>query len=46
MRTVIDGFNAWEISVELESFTVRFLNKTLYDDRLILCGGEELNGME
>ena len=45
-KTVIDGFNAWEIAVEIEGFTVRWLGKDLYEDRLALSGGEELNCME
>ena len=31
--TVIDNFNAWKKAVEVESFTVRFLNDKLYEDR-------------
>ena len=46
IRTEFDGFSAWEISVEVESFTSRFLGKDLYDDRLLLCSGEEQNGLE
>ena len=46
MLTQLDGFNAWEIAVELESFTTRFISKDLFNDRLELCGNEELNGME
>ena len=45
-RTDINGFNAWEISVEVESFTSRFLNDSLFKDRLKLCNNEELNGLE
>ena len=45
-RTDINGFNAWEISVEVESFTSRFLNDSLFKDRLKLCSNEELNGLE
>ena len=44
--TTIDNFNAWEIAVEVESFTVRFLSDKLYEDRLALCSNEELNGLE
>ena len=46
MQTDLDGFNAWEIAIEIESFTVRFLHKDLFEDRLELCGNEDLNGME
>ena len=44
--TTIDNFNAWEISVEVEAFTVRFLNDSLFRDRLKLSNNEELNGLE
>ena len=46
MNTQIDGFNAWEIAVELGQFTFRHLHKDLYDDKYALCGGPELNGFE
>ena len=46
MNTQLDGFNAWEVALEMESFTVRFLNKDMFSDRLELCGNEEHNGME
>ena len=32
--------------IEIESCTVRLLNKDLFQDRLELCGNEDLNGME
>ena len=44
--TTVDGFNAWEIATEVESFTVRFLSGKLFEDRLALCSNEELNGLE
>ena len=46
MQTELDGFNAWEVAIEIESFTMRFLNKDLFQDRLDLCGNEDLNGMK
>ena len=46
MQTELDGFNAWEIAIEMESFTMRFLGKDLFQDRFDLCGNEDLNGME
>ena len=44
--TAVDKFNAWEIATEVEAFTIRFLGDKLYEDRLVLCGNEELNGLE
>ena len=44
--TEIDGFNAWEISMELASFTLKFVDQTIYDDRSTLFGKEDLNGFE
>ena len=44
--TLIDGFNAWEIAMELGSFTLKWLSKDIYDNRSNLCGGEESNGFE
>ena len=43
--TMIDGFNAWEIAIELESFTTKFLSTDILggEDQknlLRLCGGE------
>ena len=46
MTTMIDGFNAWEIAIELESFTAKFLSTDILDNHLQLCGGEEQNGFE
>ena len=45
-KTTISGFNAWEIANEVEAFTIRFLSTSLYEDRLVLCGNEPLNGLE
>ena len=44
--TAMDKFNAWEIATEVEAFAIRFLGDKLYEDRLVLCGNEELNGLE
>ena len=46
MATEIDGFNAWEISMELASFTLKFVDQDIYDDRSTLFGKEDLNGFE
>ena len=46
MATEIDGFNAWEISMELATFTLKFVDQAIYDDRLTLFGKEDLNGFE
>lgn len=46
LMTEIDGYNAWEIAVELESFTIKWLSEDLYEQRIRLCGNEEYNGME
>ena len=43
--TTVDGFNAWEIATQVEAFTIRFLGDKIYEDRLALCGSEELNGL-
>ena len=44
--TQVDGFNAWEIAMELESFTMKWVSKDIYDNRSSLCGGEDSNGFE
>lgn len=46
MQTELDGFNAWEVAIEIESSTMGFLCKDLFQDRLDLCGNEDLKGME
>ena len=46
MATEIDGFNAWGISMELATFTLKFVDQAIYDDRLTLFGKEDLNGFE
>ena len=46
LNTQIDGFNAWEIAVELGQCTFRHLHSDLYEDKYALCGGPELNGFE
>ena len=45
-EAVIDGFNSWEIAMELGSFTLKWLSKDIYDNRSNLCGGEESNAFE
>ena len=46
MATEIDGFNAWEISMELANFTLKFVNQDIYDDRSVLFNKEDLNGFD
>ena len=46
MDTLIDGFNAWEISLELGGFTLKYLTKAITDDKHELCGSKEDNGFE
>jgi hypothetical protein len=46
MVTEIDGFNAWEISMELANFTLKFVNLDMYDDRSVLFNKKDLNGFE
>ena len=46
ISTEVDGFNAWEISREVEKFTVRFMSNSLRKDKLQLCSIEEGNGLE
>ena len=45
-QTDINGFHAWEISVEVGSSTSRFLNDGLFKDRLKLCNNEDIKGLE
>ena len=47
MHSQIDGFNTWEIALELGIFTWRWLNSDIKDLRQTLCGhAEDLNGFE
>ena len=46
LASEIDGYNMWEIAIELESFTVRWLSEDMCEQRIRLCGNEEFNGME
>ena len=46
MNSQIDGFNCWEVALELGGFTMKLLHADLYDNKFSLCGGEELNGFE
>ena len=42
----MDGFNCWEVAIELGHFTFKYLHSDLYEDKWSLCGGPELNGFE
>ena len=46
LASEIDGYNMWEIAMELESFTVRWLSEDMNEQRIRLCGNEKFNGME
>ena len=42
----LDGINAWDIAMMLESFIVDWFPKNTYRHRIPLCGGELGNGCE
>ena len=44
MNSQVDGFNCWEVALELGGFTMKYLHSDLYESKFTLCGGEELNG--
>ena len=46
MATDIDDFNAWEISLEVGRFTLKYLSSDISENAYTLCGGEEANGFE
>ena len=48
IQTQVDGFNAWEVSEELCTFTLKWLDEKIAKDRYHLCGGvgQENNGFE
>lgn len=46
MGTLIDSFNAWEISLEFGGFTFKYRTKTIADDKYELCGGKGDHGSE
>ena len=45
-QTQLDGFNCWEIALELGQFTFKYLHSDLYEQKFTLFGGKELNGFE
>ena len=47
MHSQIDGFNSWEIALELGTFTWKWLHSDIKDLRQTLCGhAEDLSGFE
>ena len=45
-QSQMDGFNCWEVAIELGHFTFKYLHSDLYEDKWTLCGGPDLNGFE
>ena len=46
INSQVDGFNCWEVALELGGFTMKYLSSDIYEDKYALCGGKEFNGFE